>query len=439
MSTFGGMYFTNKGRALQAKALTGVQLNFTRIAVGDGNLSGQAIQELNALIHEVKSIPIIKLKNSNDGKATIGGTLTNQGLATGFYYRELGLFAQDPTLGEILYCYGNAAALAEYIPADGGADIIEKQINIVAIVGDATNVSATLNSLIQVSSVNDKTGDVVLSAGDIKAADGTTLESFKTSVASDLAGKVSQSDYVKAIPYAVATGGANTYAVTLNPAPTSYVDGMGVVVKINIASTGASTLNVNNLGAKSIKDSLGNAITSGGLKANTPYTMRYESTSGSFIVQGKGGGGNAVAGDLLSGKTATVDSGQITGTLALTGTATASDVVNGKTFYNTDAKIKLTGTHVEPTIDSLGGTRYATGTSATSGSSIASISGLTFKPRTVIVQTSARFYIFNSDYSTTKATSPKVSSGDWTASVSIGGFSIGTNEQYSSFTYWAYE
>lgn len=122
-------------------------------------------------------------------------------------------------------------------------------------------------------------------------------------------------DYVRVPAYAVATGSANTYVVTLSPAPTAYIDGMAITVKINVVSTGASTLNVNGLGAKAIKDSLGNAITSGGLKANTPYTLRYESTSGSFIVQGKGGGGTATADKILSGYTATVDTGQITGTM----------------------------------------------------------------------------------------------------------------------------
>lgn len=120
-------------------------------------------------------------------------------------------------------------------------------------------------------------------------------------------------DRLNHIPYAVTTGTANTYAVTLSPAPTAYADGMALCVKINVASTGASTINVNGLGAKTILDSLGNAITAGGLKASTPYTLRYNGTN--FIVQGKGGGGNATAADLLSGKTATVDGGPIVGSI----------------------------------------------------------------------------------------------------------------------------
>ncbi|MDO0876766.1 tail fiber protein [Anoxybacillus gonensis] len=145
MSAFGGLIMTNRGRILQTKAQTGVQLTFTRIALGDGSLSGQSILELNQLINEKKSVSITKLKTQPDGKAVVGAVLSNQDITTGFYWREIGVFAQDPDIGEILYCYGNAGSAAEYIPAGGGSDIIEKNIDIITIVGNASNVSATIN------------------------------------------------------------------------------------------------------------------------------------------------------------------------------------------------------------------------------------------------------------------------------------------------------
>jgi hypothetical protein len=51
------------------------------------------------------------------------------------------------------------------------------------------------------------------------------------------------------------------------------------------------------------------------MKANGVYTFRYNSTTGNFILQGDGSGGTALAADILTGKTATVDSGDITGTM----------------------------------------------------------------------------------------------------------------------------
>jgi hypothetical protein len=145
----------------------------------------------------------------------------------------------------------------------------------------------------------------------------------------DFNSKLDNSNYIQTIPYAVATGSSNTYSVTPSPAPTSYVDGMAVSVKINSTCTGASTLNINGLGSISIKDSLGNAIVSGGLKANIIYTFRYESTSLSFIVQGKGGGGNATASQMLVGSNATTDSGFTQGTMPNNGALNNSLPING--------------------------------------------------------------------------------------------------------------
>lgn len=142
-----GVFFTSKGLVLQAKAQTGTPLHFTRIAIGDGELQGQAPQTFNKLMSEKLSIEITKLTIGEDGIAKVGGSFNNSNLEIGFYYRELGLFARDPDNmeQEILYVYGNAGALADYIPAQG-SELIEKKIDIIAIIGKATKVSATINS-----------------------------------------------------------------------------------------------------------------------------------------------------------------------------------------------------------------------------------------------------------------------------------------------------
>ncbi|MFW2490957.1 hypothetical protein ACN077_20680 [Clostridium chromiireducens] len=130
------------------------------------------------------------------------------------------------------------------------------------------------------------------------------------------------------IYYAVATGSANTYAITVS-AIKSLFDGLAVCVKINVASTGSSTININGWGAKSILDSLGNPITNGGLKKDVPYTLRYNGVN--FILQGKGGGGNVTADKLLIGTTATGDSGAIVGIMPNNG---ALSITPGTTTKN---------------------------------------------------------------------------------------------------------
>jgi hypothetical protein len=145
MSFFGGLIFTNVGRNLQAKAQAGAALNFTRIAIGDGALGGSSISDLTALKNQTKTMSITKLKTMTGGKAVVGTSFSNSDITSGFYWRELGVFASDPDLGEILYCYGNAGNNAEYIPAGGGADIVEKAVDCVTIVGNASSVSAVID------------------------------------------------------------------------------------------------------------------------------------------------------------------------------------------------------------------------------------------------------------------------------------------------------
>ncbi|THD15383.1 hypothetical protein CI793_13535 [Anoxybacillus ayderensis] len=504
MSAFGGLIMTNRGRVLQTKAQTGVQLTFTRIALGDGSLSGQSILELNQLINEKKSVSITKLKTQPDGKAVVGAVLSNQDITTGFYWREIGVFAQDPDIGEILYCYGNAGSAAEYIPAGGGSDIIEKNIDIITIVGNASSVSATINQSLVLETpegaqgkvdahANDTTkhiteaeriawnskadqnhthafsditgkpttlagygitnavsssdvvstptankilkldanaklpasitgnadgnaatasklqtartislsGDVTgsasfdgsenatisatltnsgvtpgtypkvtvdekgrvtegqsLSASDIPNLDWskittgkpTTLAGYGITDAETPTGaqakadqaeanaktyadqKVSEhsADYVKHPGYGVATGSANAYAVTLNPAPTSYVEGMAIAVKINVDNTGSSTINVNGLGAKAIKKPNGNNVSAGNLKAGSIYTLRYNGTN--FILQGEGGEyGNATPADVRNTKTLGTENGVVQGTLDLS-LLTPSNIKKGITI-----------------------------------------------------------------------------------------------------------
>ncbi len=104
----------------------------------------------------------------------------------------------------------------------------------------------------------------------------------------------------------------NVYTVSA-PSGFTLKDGQLLVVKFNAASTGNITLNVGGTGAKPVKDYFGNNVNN--VRANLPCNLIYESSSGSFILLGKGGDGDATAPDILEGKTATVSSGVITGTM----------------------------------------------------------------------------------------------------------------------------
>jgi hypothetical protein len=137
--------------------------------------------------------------------------------------------------------------------------------------------------------------------------------------ADELHPKTSADQIVGQVLFQTATG-TNTYAIT-DTKVSAYTAGLRVTVKFTNANTGASTLNINSLGAKSIVKAGGTALSSGNLKANGVYTLVYDGTN--FQLQGEGGGGGtAVASDLLSGKTAVSDAGELTGTMPNKGAKT---------------------------------------------------------------------------------------------------------------------
>lgn len=366
------------------------------------------------------------------------------------------------------------------------ADIIDTELQKRALKTDIPTIP--------VQSVNGKTGAVTLAAADVGAA--TSAQGIKADTAlqssqlGQAGGPAKQDDLVSHladkmthIPYAVATGSANTYAVTLSPAPTAYVDGMAVCVKINVSSTGASTLNVNGLGAKAILDSLGNAITSGGLKAGVPYTLRYNGTN--FIVQGKGGGGDATADQVLSGKKVTVDSGPLTGTMANKASATISTIADSQLQYasittdpsdpnyrvifpiknlpagyydgNTQINVSLWGVAPQfvkagakigrwdsPLVGTYEAKRYATGTVNVDGNYNSDtgrviVSGLSFTPSMVFIYRTANpsviWKCYVRDYNTDKqvileGTSFTYLSG-WDNYVTYGGFKLFGSADYT--------
>lgn len=76
--------------------------------------------------------------------------------------------------------------------------------------------------------------------------------------------------------YAADAGSTDAYAISLSPAPTSYATGMVVHFKANTANTGACTLNVNGLGAVSIKKSYNVELVDSDIAANQLVSVVYD-------------------------------------------------------------------------------------------------------------------------------------------------------------------
>lgn len=139
MANWNGLQLTNKGIALQAKVQAGTQLHITKLKLGSGVVpSGTDIKTLTDLIDPEQNLGIGG-KEAVDDYCKISSTISNTGLDAGYYVRELGVFAQDPDDGEILYMYTTDGA-PDYLPAGGGSTVISQEFSVMIAVDDTDNI-----------------------------------------------------------------------------------------------------------------------------------------------------------------------------------------------------------------------------------------------------------------------------------------------------------
>lgn len=79
--------------------------------------------------------------------------------------------------------------------------------------------------------------------------------------------------------YAADGGGSDSYAITLSPALSAYATGLMINFKANTLNTGAASLNVNGLGAKTIVKDGSLTLETGDIKASQIVQVIYDGTN----------------------------------------------------------------------------------------------------------------------------------------------------------------
>lgn len=144
MSDFADNHVTNLGSALLARVLAGEgELTFTRIVMGNGNMpSSQTPATMTDVVSPKATMSITKAAVGENQTAVIGGRFDNTEVTEEFEWRELGVYAKvGEDASDVLYSYGYTPA-GELIPAGGGSTVVEKLVDLVTYVGDATEVTA---------------------------------------------------------------------------------------------------------------------------------------------------------------------------------------------------------------------------------------------------------------------------------------------------------
>ena len=143
MAKFKGFILTEKGRELLAKGLAGETITFTKMAIGDG-ITATSEREMTALVNQITTLPLLNVDTKGNGTCEINALLTNKSVTTGFYIRELGIFAHGNDNVEILYAY-NTSANADYLPPFSANNVVEIEYVDTIIVDHVANVTAVID------------------------------------------------------------------------------------------------------------------------------------------------------------------------------------------------------------------------------------------------------------------------------------------------------
>lgn len=142
MAEFTKLIITNRGKSLIGKMLTGgTDLDFTKIAVSSTNYESEDLEGLMELSNVQQSNTIVHKEITEENAVKLETTFTNQDLTEGYYVRTIGLYANDPDVGEILYAVTSETSGNCYMPAYSGVTISGLAVTLVTAIENAENVS----------------------------------------------------------------------------------------------------------------------------------------------------------------------------------------------------------------------------------------------------------------------------------------------------------
>ena len=145
MAEFKKIVITKKGQALMAKMLSGTgNVEFTKVSISDTTYTDAQLETLATMTGIKQSTLISKITRVNDVSVKLESAITNAELKTGYYMRTVGVYANDPQDGEILYGV-MIASVAGWMPPFNGIGASSAMFNLYVTVGNSGNVSVEVD------------------------------------------------------------------------------------------------------------------------------------------------------------------------------------------------------------------------------------------------------------------------------------------------------
>lgn len=143
MAEWSNATMTDVGADLQAKVNAGkTKLTFTKIKVGSGVNATNPLALTDVISSKWETTNFVV---KQEGKiVSVDTFITNTGIHEAFRMSEIGLFAQDPDKGEVLYAYLTDPE-PDRMPAEGGSVVVSQELTIGMVFSNTGNVSLTVN------------------------------------------------------------------------------------------------------------------------------------------------------------------------------------------------------------------------------------------------------------------------------------------------------
>jgi len=318
---FEHVVLTKKSYEFVSHVVSGKQMRFTKAQLGDGEITDPSnLADIDNLINYKTDAEIISVRG-NGNQAIIDINISSDDITEAFKFREVGLFAEIEG-EEILYAYLNAGTKFDYLTPNAGGQIFRQTLQFVVAVGNAENV------------------EIVFSKADIPDAS-ITLTMLSDDIIDYIDNiKNGSNDHIaKTI---LDAEGAHGLKFDDNQAKLKY-NKNGSWIDIPTGQAAESEINSHKLAS----------IASESGAHNFRYDidskkLQYKTGTGWQDVELEGTGGISVTGltadTLMAGVTVVITKGnqeidRIVGTYTGDADAIASDIISGKTAYVNGKKI----------------------------------------------------------------------------------------------------
>ena len=152
MARFKKAVITEKGLALINKVQTGsVNLEFTKISTGEGDYTdSEDLTKAIALKEKRQDFALSSIEVVDNDTVKIRTVIGNQGLESGYYIKEIGLYAADPDEGEILYSLAVAyQGQWDYLPSEVEMKLATITLDTFSSVANASTVTIHVETVVR--------------------------------------------------------------------------------------------------------------------------------------------------------------------------------------------------------------------------------------------------------------------------------------------------